>query len=180
MKSPVATLVGLALLVAACTSMIVTPTPPAPSPGASLVPSQPSAPPSIAALAPCSVDQLNVTAGHAGGAAGTNYLAVFVELARGPACSIRDTPTVTIVGPDAAVLATSGDGPSKPFPLTFIDLYQIGWSADCRTFPSGDLTARIAFSPTVVVALPIGQFRPSHCMQPSGQALFMSAVQPPE
>jgi hypothetical protein len=115
-----------------------------------------------------------------GGAGGTNYLVVFVELAQGPACTIADTPTVTIVGPDGVVLASSGDGPSTPFPLTYIDRYHIGWAADCRTFPAGDLTARIAFSPKVVVALPIGEFRPSPCMQPSGQALSMFADQPPE
>jgi hypothetical protein len=34
-----------------------------------------------AVLSPCSVDQLNLTAGHAGSAGGTNYLTVFVELA---------------------------------------------------------------------------------------------------
>jgi hypothetical protein len=183
MKRLILLLAGLPLLVAACTPT-ATVAPPFSTPTSSSAaigsPQSSSTPVPSVAFASCSADQLNLTAGHTGGAAGTNYLTVFVELAQGPACTLADSPKVRIIGPGGAVLASSGDIPSTQFPLTFIDRYHIGWTADCRTFASGDLTARIEFSPTVVVALPIGDFRPSHCMQPSGQALFMSADQPPE
>ncbi|HEX7950899.1 MAG TPA: hypothetical protein VF494_11165 [Candidatus Limnocylindrales bacterium] len=184
MKNRLLRLGVLALLAAACTSSPV-PSPDAsslaPSPGSSQGPTPETPSPSrTIALAPCAVDQLDLTAGHSGGAGGTNYLTVFVELSLGPTCALPESPKVTIAAPDGAVVASSGEPDLTPFPLAFIDRYRIGWTADCRTFPSGDFTARVEFSPTVVIDLPIGSFRPSQCMNPSGETLFMSADQPPE
>lgn len=47
--------------------------------------------------------------------------------------------------------------------LDYITRYYIGWAGDCQPTPTGILTARREFSPTLVFDMPIGEFRPSYC-----------------
>ena len=171
MKPWVALIILIGLTTAACSA---TPTPiPRPSPAAG----SPSPSP-VTSLGPCQDGQLVLTAGQSGGAGGTNYLTVFVELAQGPACALPLSPMVTIEAPDATTIAAANETDPQPVALTYVLRYHIAWSADCRSLPSGDLAAHVAFSASLVIDVPIGGFRPSHCMNASGQTLSMYAEEP--
>src|SRR4051794_16388116 len=101
MNRPTVSLGLAALLVAACTTTILPPPSlPRLSPSPAGLFDASAGPSRTAALPSCSRDQLALTAGHTGGAAGTNYLTIFVELAQGPACVLADSPKVTITAAD--------------------------------------------------------------------------------
>jgi len=128
----------------------------------------------VAALEPCLREQVSLTPGHSGGAAGTNYLAVLVELTQGPACTLAWGPMVTILDADGALVARATETASRPVRLDYITRYYIAWSAECDFAPTGRLTAQIEFSQATVVDMPIGDFRPS-CVDRIGQSVSMYA-----
>jgi hypothetical protein len=144
-----------------------------PSPSVGVGPS----PSALAALSPCGRDQVRVTPGAQGPAAGTNYLTVFVELAKGPACAISWSPMIEVRAADGTEIARATETDERPVALTYITRYYIAWSGDCGPISSGRLGAHIEFSPTLDVDLSIGKFRPS-CVDGSGQSLSMYADEP--
>lgn len=146
--------------------------PPPPSPSAEAATSP--GPSVVAALDPCRNDQISVTPGHSGAAAGTNYLTVFVELAQGPACTLPWGPMITIRDADGTTVARATDTEAQPVQLDYITRYYIAWSAECGSAPTGLLAAHIEFSSALVVDVPIGDFRPS-CVDRIGQSVSMYA-----
>lgn len=162
----------LAVLLVACTVLPPSPSAamtPAPAPSGAVV--SPSGSPATA----CRGEQIRATPGSIGSAAGTQYLTVFVELAQGPACTIPSGPMVTIFAADGTDVASATDTDTTPVRLDYVTRYYIAWSADCRPTPTGTLTARIEFSPTITLDMPVGAFGPSSCMNVSGQTLWMYA-----
>lgn len=167
-----AALLFLGVLASACAS-------PSPAPSVTSLasdgvpaPLTPSPPP----LAAYKAGQLALTSGREGAAAGTSYLTVFVELAQGPPCSIPQGPGVSIMGPDGVEIARSIENTATPVPLDTVLIYHIGWSSDCRTLPAGAFTAQVDFGAGLSVAVPVGDFRPTTCMNPEGQTLFMDVA----
>lgn len=163
-------------LTAACGS--VTPSPSSPtlprptdaSPSIAVIPT----PSAVADISACEGDQVRLTPGQQGAAAGTNYLTVFVELAQGPACALPWSPLIEVRDADGVEIARATETSPTPVALTYITRYYIAWSGDCGPTPSGDLVAHIDFSPTLAVDLPIGTFRPS-CVTGTGQSISMYA-----
>ena len=164
-------------LVAACGAVT-------PSPSRPLVTST-DPPPSVAIptasaaadISPCAKDQVRLTVGQQGAAAGTNYLTVFVELAQGPACALPWGLMIEVRDAAGDEIARGTETSTTPVALTYITRYYIAWSGDCGPTPSGDLVAHIDFSPTFAVDLPIGTFRPS-CIDGTGQSISMYADEP--
>ena len=168
-----ATLLFLGVLTSACAN-------PSPAPSArSLASVGVPTPltPSPSAHAACQAGQLALTPGREGAAAGTAYLTVFVELSQGPPCSIPQGPSVSIMGPHGVEIARSSENVPTPVLLDTVLIYHIGWSSDCRTLPAGAFTARVDFGAGLSVAVPVGDFRPTTCMNPEGQTLFMDGAQ---
>lgn len=172
-------LVALLLVVFGCGTV-------APSPSAQPAPTPTRVAPSIGAvptssastvLEPCEGDQVRLTAGAAGPAAGTDYLTVIVELAQGPACVLPWSPMIEVRDTDGAKVAGGAEADAKPVILTYITRYYIAWSGDCGPIPSGALVAHIDFSSTLAMDLPIGTFRPS-CVDGAGQSISMYADEP--
>lgn len=118
-----------------------------------------------------------MTPGQSGAAAGTNQLEVFVELAQGPPCTIPWGPEVVISAADGAAVDRSIESDARQILLEYVTRYYIGWSAKCGPTPTGDLTARVRFSQTLVLDLSIGDFRPA-CVDGEGQSVFMYADEP--
>src|SRR5947209_18538912 len=155
--------VALSLIVCGCGTV-------APSPSVQLTAAPSVVAPSIgpvgsaspsAALASCERSQVRMTPGATGGAAGTSYLTVFVELEQGPPCALPWGPLIEVRDADGDVIVSATEAEAKPVALTYITRYYIGWSSDCRPIPSGNLVAHIDFSATLAVDMPIGSFRPS-------------------
>lgn len=172
-------LVALPLVVAGCGT--VTPSPsvqPAATP-TDAAPSIGAVPTSSAsvALAACEGNQVRLTPGANGAAAGTDYLTVFVELAQGPACELPWSPMIEVRDTDGAEIARATEADPKPVALTYITRYYIAWSGDCGPIPSGALVAHIDFSSTLALDMPIGTFRPS-CVDGGGQSISMYADEP--
>lgn len=144
-----------------------------PTPSAVVIPTQPGE----VALAPCGREQVRLTPGTSGAAAGTNYLTVFAELAQGPACTLPSSPMIAVRTADGTEVARATETEPRPVALTSITRYYIAWSGDCRPLASGALVAHIDFSSTLAVDMPIGSFRPS-CVDGIGQSLSMYADEP--
>ena len=78
-----------------------------------------------------------------------------------------------MVGPDGVEIARGTEGDPTPVRLATVLAYRIGWSADCRRLPTGAFKAEVDFGAGLSVAVPVGDFRPTTCMNPEGQTLFM-------
>src|SRR4051812_12253193 len=148
------------------------------TPGPTATPGGPASsvgPPSGAAFSPCRDPQVEVTPGRTGAAAGTDYLRVFVELAQGPACTLPRSPMITITTDGGTEVARATETDPTAVVLDDISGYNIGWSGPCGPTPTGELVASIAFSPTLVVKMPLRGFGPSCVDGAGGSSIFMIA-----
>jgi hypothetical protein len=81
---------------------------------------------------------------------------------------------ITVTTDNGTEVERATEADPTPVVLDYITGYSIAWNAPCGPTPTGTLIARIAFSPTLVVAMPIGSFRPS-CVDGSDGSLSMTA-----
>lgn len=131
----------------------------------------------LEALSPCREDQLRLTAGADGAAAGSAYLTVFVELTRGPRCSISGNPLIAVRSEDGREIARAAKTEPRMIALTYVTRYYVEWSSGCGPMPTGARVATVEFSANVVIDLPIGMFGPS-CVDGAGQEISMYADEP--
>ncbi len=117
------------ILLAACTT-------PAPPPSGTPTAGAPTPTP-IAGSAFCTADELSLTAGLAGGAAGTSYLEVQVVRQDGDPCVILRWPEARIV--DAAgnemVATQPSTRPEETATLGEQFTFNLGWSSWCAELP---------------------------------------------
>lgn len=166
-------LVALPLVVAGCGTVAPTPsTQPAPTADDAAPTTAPRASSVATALSSCAGNQIRLTPGTAGAAAGTAYLTVFVELAQGPACELPFGPMVSVRDAHGAEVARASEVDAKPIDLTDVTRYYIAWSGNCGPALTGDLVAHIEFSSRLVVDMPMNGFRPS-CVDGAGQSISM-------
>jgi hypothetical protein len=170
-------LIAVSLMLAAgCAPTVSSPSAPPPlrsSPVSSVSPTD-MPKPSTAAVDPCHDQQMVLTPGHSGVAAGTAYLRVFVELAQGPPCTLPRSPMITLMTEDGAEIARATETDATPLVLDYITGYRIGWNVPCDAAPTGTVNAHIEFSRGLIVDLPLGIFGPS-CVDGSSGSLTMIA-----
>ena len=131
----------------------------------------------VADISPCAKDQVRLTPGQQGAAAGTNHLTVFVELAQGPACALPWGPMIEVRAANGAEIAGATDSDPGLVALTYVTRYYLAWSGDCASVPSGQLVAHVTFSSELALDMPIDGFRPS-CVDGTGQSISMYADEP--
>jgi hypothetical protein len=142
-------IVALGLAVAGCSAPVPsgTPFPGAPSPTAS----------ALAAGQACDVGRLVISTGGWGGAGGTEFVVLHVELASGPPCLLPDSPAVSILDGTGAVLASGGPLDAATVDLVDTTDLRLGWSSFCAAPPAGALRARVTISGgSVEIPLPQG------------------------
>lgn len=133
--------VAMAIVMAACggalpaTTASLTPTP-GMTPSVIPVATSTPVPGASGAATLCRPDQITLTAGEMGAAAGTNYLALEVRLVSGPPCILHAWPPYRLV--EASGRAMGGSSPESA--SRFVTLrqpleYQLGWASWCEAQP---------------------------------------------
>jgi hypothetical protein len=82
---------------------------------------------------------------------------------------------ITVTTDEGTEVAQATETDPTPVVLDYISGYYIAWNAPCGPTPSGALVAHIAFSPALVVEMPIGNFRPSCVDGTGGWSISMTA-----
>jgi hypothetical protein len=155
-----------------------------PSPTAAAVVASPptdreSPSPSGSTPSPCAADQLVLTAGRMGGAAGTFYVRLSLDRAAGPLCSIQASPKLAIVDGRGMVIVQD---PAFGTDRVVVDRTlgtELGWSSWCVPPPSRPLQLRLTSQPGSVVLSTIlpGGFGAS-CMDVATHAFLDSPFSP--
>jgi hypothetical protein len=82
---------------------------------------------------------------------------------------------ITVTTEDGTEVARATETDPTPVVLDYISGYSIAWNAPCGPTPTGALVADVAFSPTLVVKMPIGDFGPSCVDGTGGWSISMRA-----
>jgi hypothetical protein len=161
-------LFGIALVVfAACT------TAPSSSPAAS--PTEGPTPTAVTGAADCTPDQLALSAGHAEGAMGTNYIEIQVVRQSGEPCEIIRWPNARIV--DAAgnemVAAPPSSRLGELVEVSERFTFNLGWSSWCNDLPARPYFLEVGLTPPATARLQLPEtYAPSDCLGASSTLRF--------
>ena len=103
---------------------------------------------------------------------------VSVDLFQGPACSIAQGPSVSIISADGTEVQAGTEADPAPVTLRGLLSYELGWNIACdKSMPPGPLSVRIEFGDEASITMPVGDFGPS-CVDGSTGELFMHVDAP--
>jgi len=92
---------------------------------------------------PCEAKDLSLTPGGWGGAAGTTYVVLHMDLVAGSACLVPGGPAVTLLDHDGAGLASAAATSDADVLVANRTDFRVGWASWCGAPPRGPLHLRL-------------------------------------